>query len=83
METSEIKQSEDELTIHGYSVKHLELIAILMRDHGVTPEDVKEAARNYSAGAVFAFRAANKQIREGFEDAFGRMNSSHAEGEKV
>ena len=77
-EMEKAEKPMDEMTIHGYSVRHLEMIAILMRDHGVTPEDVKEAARNYSAGAMFAFQAASEQIQEGFKKCVERMNSPYA-----
>lgn len=80
-EMERAEKPQEEMTIHGYSIRHLELIAILMRDHGVTPEDVKEAARNYSSGAIFAFNAATEQIQNGFKEAVERMHSPYTEGE--
>lgn len=79
-EMERAEKPQEEMTIHGYSIRHLELIAILMRDHGVTPEDVKEAARNYSSGAIFAFNAATEQIQKGFKEAVERMHSPYTEG---
>ena len=72
---------QPEITICGYSVKHLEMIALLMRDHGVTPEDVKAAAMNYADGAMFAFKAATESIEKSVRETVQRIASPYTEGE--
>lgn len=58
----EREQEEPKFTIHGFEVEYLEMVAVLMRDHGITPEDVRKAALSWSDGAMMVFTAATKAI---------------------
>lgn len=66
--------SKDEFkTIFGYPIRELVLVATMLRNNGVTVEDVHKAAMSWSDGAIMAFTAAQQQIEEGFRKTIETM----------
>ena len=72
------RQENEPLTLRGYDIERLELVAELMKQRQITPDDLKKCVGNFAHALKMVMEVVEKQTAEALQAVSDAREPEHA-----